>query len=184
MARPVRPVVCYTDVGGTFTDCFVVDENGEFALGKAPTTPAEIAEGFLNSMDMARGETGLDSGEFLSGLEVIGYGATTVLNAVLARKGGRPGLIVTRGFEDLLTMERGKQTWAALPRADRIHPVTHRHQRPVVPRRLVRGVTGRVNSLGQQLIPLREADVAGRGARPDRRRRRLDLRRPAVVLPR
>ena len=60
MARPVRPVVCYTDVGGTFTDCFVVDENGEFALGKAPTTPAEIAEGFLNSLDMARGETGLD----------------------------------------------------------------------------------------------------------------------------
>ncbi len=67
MARLIRPVVCYTDVGGTFTDCFVVDENGEFALGKAPTTPAEIGEGFQNSLAMAHEETGLDDGEFLSG---------------------------------------------------------------------------------------------------------------------
>ena len=37
-----RPVVCYSDVGGTFTDCFVVTESGEYALGKAPTTPDDI----------------------------------------------------------------------------------------------------------------------------------------------
>lgn len=154
-----RPVVCYTDVGGTFTDCFVVTEDGEFALGKAPTTPGDIAEGFLDSLRMARETLGLTEKEFLGELDVIGYGATTVLNAILTRKGGRPGMLVTRGFEDLLTMERGKQSWVTLSRVDRIHPVTHRHQPPLIPRALVQGVTERVNSIGTELIPLREEDV-------------------------
>lgn len=154
-----RPVVCYTDVGGTFTDCFVVTEDGEFAQGKAPTTPGDIAEGFLNALTTARDRLGLTQDEFLSGLDVIGYGATTVLNALLTRTGGRPGMLVTRGFEDLLLMERGKQSWVTLPRADRIHPVTHRHRPPLIPRHLVHGVTGRVNSLGAEVIPLREDDV-------------------------
>lgn len=158
MSTP-RPVVCYTDVGGTFTDCFVVTDDGEFALGKAPTTPNEIAEGFLDSLGMARDALGLTNEEFLGGLDVIGYGATTVLNALITRRGGRPGLLITRGFEDLLTMERGKQSWVELSRIDRIHPVTHRHQPPIIPRGLVRGVTERTNSIGAEVVPLREEDV-------------------------
>jgi len=154
-----RPVVCYTDVGGTFTDCFVVTETGEFALGKAPTTPSDIAEGFHAALRMAREELGLSEQEFVSGLEVIGYGATTVLNALLTRKGGQPGMLITRGFEDLLTMERGKQSWVTLSRVDRIHPVTHRHQTPLIPRSRVHGVGERINSVGAELIPLREQDV-------------------------
>ena len=159
MATGSRPVVCYSDVGGTFTDCFVVTESGEFALGKAQTTPDDIASGFLSALDMAREALGLDQAEFLDGLEVVGYGATTVLNSVLTRKGGTPGLLITRGFEDLLLMERGKQSWVQLSRVDRIHPVVHRHQPPLIPRNLVRGVSERVNSLGNEVIPLRENDV-------------------------
>jgi N-methylhydantoinase A len=152
-------VVCYTDVGGTFTDCFVVDEQGRFALGKAPSTPHDIAEGFLAALDRTREQFGIEPQEFLASLDVIGYGATTVLNAVITRTGGQPGLLVTRGFEDLLLMERGKQTWVTLARQERIHPVTHRHQDPLVHRRLVKGITERVDSLGRIVIPLREDDV-------------------------
>lgn len=159
MAIGSRPVVCYSDVGGTFTDCFVVTESGEFALGKSPTTPDDIASGFLSALDMAREALGLDQAEFLGGLEVVGYGATTVLNSLLTRKGGQPGLLVTRGFEDLLMMERGKQSWVQLTRIDRIHPVVHRHQPPLVPRSRIRGISERVDSLGNELIPLREDDV-------------------------
>lgn len=156
---PARPVVCYTDVGGTFTDCFVVTEDGQFALGKAPTTPDDIASGFLNALSMARDALELTSAEFLGSLEVIGYGATTVLNALLTRRGGKPGLLITRGFENLLAMERGKQTWVTLSRVDRIHPVTHRHLPPLVPRSRIHGVTERVDSLGAEVVPLREDDI-------------------------
>ena len=154
-----RPVVCYSDVGGTFTDCFVVTESGEYALGKAPTTPDDIASGFIAALDMARDALGLERAEFLDSLEVVGYGATTVLNSLLTRRGGSPGLLITRGFEDLLLMERGKQSWVQLSRVDRIHPVVHRHQHPLIVRQRVKGISERVNSLGQEIIPLREQDV-------------------------
>lgn len=154
-----RSIVCYTDVGGTFTDCFMVTENGEFAQGKAPTTPEDIADGLFSALTIARDQLSLTERELLASLDVIGYGTTTVLNAVLTRRGGRPGLLITRGFEDLLTMERGKQSWVTLPRSDRIHPVTHRHQKPLIPRSLVRGIPERVNSLGEVVVPLREQAV-------------------------
>jgi acetone carboxylase beta subunit len=154
-----KPVVCYTDVGGTFTDCFVVDANGEFVLGKAPSTPDDIAEGFLDSLTQTWDELEMTQEEFLSALEVVGYGATTVLNSVLTRQGGQPGMLITRGFEDLLLMERGKQSWIGLSRVDRIHPVTHRHQAPLIPRSRVCGVSERIDSLGREIIPLREGDV-------------------------
>jgi acetone carboxylase beta subunit len=159
MTTSSRPVVCYSDVGGTFTDCFVVTESGEYALGKAPTTPDDIASGFIAALDMAREALGLERAEFLDSLEVVGYGATTVLNSLLTRRGGSPGLLITRGFEDLLLMERGKQSWVQLSRVDRIHPVVHRHQRPLIARQRVKGISERVNSLGQEIIPLREQDV-------------------------
>lgn len=151
-----RPTLCYTDVGGTFTDCFVVDEDGGFVLGKSPSTPDDIAEGFLSAVGQARDALGLENREFLSSLDVIGYGATTVLNAVLTRRGGRPGMLITRGFEHLLLMERGKQSWITLARQDRIHPVTHRHQDPLIPREKIRGVGERIDSLGRELFPLDE----------------------------
>lgn len=154
-----RPILCYTDVGGTFTDCFVVEEDGGFTLGKSPSTPHDIAEGFLASLGQARDSLGLSQREFLSSLEVVGYGATTVLNAVLTRRGGRPGMLVTRGFEHLLLMERGKQSWVTLARQDRIHPVTHRHQEPLIPRDRIRGVSERIDSLGREIVPLNEDDV-------------------------
>lgn len=154
-----RPVLCYTDVGGTFTDCFVVDETGGFVLGKVPSTPQDIAEGFLSALGQARGSLDLDEEEFLSSLEVVGYGATTVLNSLLTRQGGNPGMLITRGFQQLLLMERGKQSWITLSRQDRIHPVTHRHQQPLIPRSRIRGVSERIDSLGRELIPLNEQDV-------------------------
>lgn len=151
-----RPTLCYTDVGGTFTDCFVVDEDGGFVLGKSPSTPHDIADGFLNALGQARDALELDQREFLSSLDVIGYGATTVLNALLTRRGGRPGMLITGGFEQLLLMERGKQSWVTLSRQDRIHPVTHRHQEPLIPRQRIRGVGERIDSLGRELIGLDE----------------------------
>ena len=92
-------------------------------------------------------------------MKVFGYGSTTVLNALLTRRGERTGLLITRGFENLLLIERGKQTWTEYDRTDRIHPLTHRHLDPLVPRTLVRGITERVDATGRAVIPLYEHEV-------------------------
>ena len=38
------------DTGGTFTDSIAIDEDGNLKIAKAPTTPADFAEGTINSL--------------------------------------------------------------------------------------------------------------------------------------
>ena len=44
---------------------------------------------------------------------------------------------------DILVMEQGRQVWSGYSYADRLHSATHVHNKPLVPRRLVRGVSER-----------------------------------------
>jgi acetone carboxylase beta subunit len=159
MPKIGSPELCYIDVGGTFTDAFIVDNLGNYVQGKSPSTHGDIATGFLAAIEDASAQWDLTVDEVLPSLQVLGYGSTVVLNAILTRAGKTPGLIVTKGFESILLMERGKQTWLDLDRPSRLHPVTHRHNEPIVPRRLIHGVTGRVDVLGNVAIPLNEREV-------------------------
>lgn len=154
-----KPQLCYVDVGGTFTDAIVVADDGSFTLAKALSTPDAMARGFFNALGALADEAGCSQEELVRSLSVLGYGSTIVLNTLLTRTGARVGLIVTRGFEDLLLIERGKQTWIDYERIDRIHPVTHRHRPPLVPKSRIRGVTERVDCFGRVVIPLYEHEV-------------------------
>lgn len=158
--RQGTPELCYVDVGGTFTDAFIVDTEGNYTQGKAPSTHDDTARGFMAAIEAAASEWGLRLENVLPTLKVLGYGSTVVLNSILTRSGRVPGVITTKGLESILLMERGKQTWLDLDRPSRLHPVTHRHNDPLVPRRLVRGVTGRIDCLGNEVLPLYEAEVA------------------------
>jgi len=152
-------VLCYIDVGGTFTDAFLVDDQGDFVIGKAPTTPDDISQGFFSAIEEALDSANLDHAKAFSELKITGYGSTTVLNALLTRRGAKVGLLTTAGFEDLLLIERGKQTWTEYDRTDRIHAVTHRHLDPLVDKSRIHGITERVDATGRVVIPLYEHDV-------------------------
>ncbi|MFN8187904.1 MAG: hydantoinase/oxoprolinase family protein [Gaiellales bacterium] len=152
--------LCYVDVGGTFTDAFLVDSDGSFTTAKAPSTPSDVRGGFLAAIGAAASDMGLELEEALASPNLIlGYGSTIALNALLTRRGGRPGMLVTRGFEHLLRMGRGKQSWTELDRDDRIHAVSHRMLEPLIPFERIAGVTERIDCLGNELVPLYEQDV-------------------------
>ena len=44
-----KPVAIYTDVGGTFTDTLLLDEEGAFHIGKAATTMPNLDSGYFES---------------------------------------------------------------------------------------------------------------------------------------
>jgi N-methylhydantoinase A len=93
------------DVGGTFTDFFLYDEAaGTFRTAKVPSNRGDEAVGFL---------TGLEILGAVKSLGSIVHGTTVGTNALLERKGGRAGLITTRGFRDVLEMRRRdrRHTW-------------------------------------------------------------------------
>ncbi|MEY2683499.1 MAG: hypothetical protein RJA09_643, partial [Pseudomonadota bacterium] len=104
---PARGLVVGVDVGGTFTDLFVLDEaQGRADIVKVPSTRGEESVGFMNGIQRvdARGA---------QSLATIIHGTTVGTNALLERKVARTGLITTRGFRDVLEMRRRDrpQTW-------------------------------------------------------------------------
>jgi acetone carboxylase, beta subunit len=154
-----RPRVLAIDAGGTMTDTFLVDERGAFVVGKAQTTPEDESAGFMASAQDALGQWGLEPGEAFPDVVSGIYSGTAMLNRLLAREGRRIGAIVTAGQEDYLRLERGIQTYLGYSYADRLHVATHFHNPPLVERPLVRGVRGRIDVMGQEVLPLREQDV-------------------------
>ncbi|RVP33431.1 hydantoinase/oxoprolinase family protein [Sinorhizobium meliloti] len=154
-----NPIVIGIDAGGTMTDTILVDQNGHFKIGKAATTPKNEAEGFISSAADAADAWGISLDSLFSGLDVVLYSGTGMLNTLLSRTGRKLGLITTKGMEDMVLMGRGLQAWADYSYADRLHAVTHAHPDPLVPRRRTHGVTERVDHFGDIVLPLYEHEV-------------------------
>ena len=148
------------DAGGTMTDAVLIDANGDFQVGKALSNPDGESQAVMDSFKDALGYWGLSEKEGAGGLSAVIYSGTQMLNKVLTRQGEQPlGLIVTAGFEDMMRMERAVQVWLGLSYADRLHSVSHHHHEPLVNKRHIRGVRGRINVFFAEMIPLYEDEV-------------------------
>lgn len=90
------------DIGGTFTDCTVVAENGTVTIGKSPSTPGAFSQGFINAVSAAAEALGLDLSQLLARTSRLSHGTTVGINAVVSRTGARVGLISTIGHGDAL----------------------------------------------------------------------------------
>lgn len=152
------------DAGGTMTDTFFVDQDGDFVVGKAQSTPENESLGLIASSEDALTAWGLSLNEGLRQLQTGVYSGTAMLNRVVQRKGLKCGLIVNRGMEDFHRMGRAVQSHLGYAYEDRIHLNTHRFDPPLVPRQLTRGVIERTDMMGTEVIPLRE-DSAREAAR-------------------
>jgi len=114
-------LVVGVDVGGTFTDLFVLDEtSGQARIVKVPSTRGEEARGFMNGIARVVDADGPDAARAIA---TIVHGTTVGTNALLERKVARTGILTTRGFRDVLEMRRldRPQTWG-LGRRHAAHP--------------------------------------------------------------
>ena len=112
-----RGVIVGVDVGGTFTDLFLLDASaGRFLTAKVPSRRGDEAQGFLNGLNALGGAAAIAS---------IVHGTTVGTNTLLERRGPKIGVITTRGFRDVLEMRRRdrRRTWGLwgdfIPIADR-----------------------------------------------------------------
>lgn len=147
------------DAGGTMTDTFIINEKGEFVVGKAQTTPNDEHIGLINSAKDAldQWDRTID-GEFPNLLAGV-YSGTAMPNRLVSRKGQRVGLVLNKGMEDMHRMGRGVQSYLGYSYSDRIHINTHHFDEPLVPRKWTVGVTERVDLFGNVVIPLYEHEV-------------------------
>lgn len=154
-----KPRILGIDAGGTMTDTFIIDDNGEFIVGKAQTTPHDESIGFINSARDAMNYWGLTVEEGFPQLRTGIFSGTAMLNRLLERKGRRVGVLVSGGMEDYLRQERAIQTYLGYSFADRVHLATHHHNEPIVPRERIFGVRGRIDMFGNEAIPLYTHEV-------------------------
>ncbi len=153
------PRVLAIDAGGTMTDTFIVDGRGSFIVGKAQTTPEDESIGFIASARDALGQWDSTPEEGFPPIVSGIYSGTAMLNRLLQRQGLKIGCIVNAGHEDYLRLERGIQTYLGYSYSDRLHVATHFHNAPLVPRARMKGVRGRIDVFGDEVLPLREQDA-------------------------
>jgi N-methylhydantoinase A/acetone carboxylase beta subunit len=158
VAKRTPRVIAY-DAGGTMTDSFLVDDRGSFVVGKAQTTPDDESRGLLASTQDALEQWGTTASEAFPSIVSGVFSGTAMLNRLLERKGLHIGCIVSGGLEDYLRLERGLQTWLGMTYADRLHVTTHYHNEPLVSRDRMKGVRGRIDLFGNEVIPLYEEEV-------------------------
>ncbi|MDZ4384744.1 MAG: hydantoinase/oxoprolinase family protein, partial [Nitrospirota bacterium] len=146
-----------TDIGGTFTDLVICDEQGILQVYKSPTTPHRYSEGIMDAIEVAAEHLGKavaavlgECSTFVGGSLV--HGSTITTNAVLQGRVAKVGLICTRGHRDILTIRHG---------GEKHNPYNLReeYRAPYVPRYLTLEVTERVNSEGEIIVPLDEEEV-------------------------
>lgn len=136
------------DIGGTFTDIFLLSESGDkVAIGKVLTTPRNPAEAVVNGLRELLAEQNI----LPETVTHLVHGTTLITNAIIERKGVKTGLITTKGFRDALEIGRER-------RYD-IYDISLENPEPLVPRFLRREVTERLDNTGQVLIPLDPAEA-------------------------
>lgn len=148
------------DTGGTMTDTIFVDSIGRFTVGKAQTVPEDESKGIDKSIDNALSYWDVRKEQIMPQLNRSIYSGTAMINRLLSRRGRNTGLIITKGLEDTLRLEKAVQTWLGKSYEDRLHSVTHEHNDPLIPMERIRGVRERIDPLGDIAIPLYEKETA------------------------
>ncbi len=142
------------DVGGTFTDCLVMTEAGELHAFKSPSTPTELATGFLSSLEKAARFFNQSLSAFLGDVDISVHGTTLATNTLITGRGAKIGMITTKGFRDLVEIRRGIKDVRVSMYNFFIPPYE-----PLVPRYLRHGVEERTLYTGEVMTPLNEKEL-------------------------
>jgi len=131
------------DIGGTFTDAVLLDDDTGICSTVKVLTTASQEEGAIRAVRevLTTGRAGLE------GVSVLVHATTLASNTVLQRRGARVALVTNAGFEDVLALRREVRYDAWDPGAAFVEPI--------VPRQLCFGIEGRMLVDGTEYEPLR-----------------------------
>ena len=134
------------DVGGTFTDYVLQDrETGRLTVGKHPTRPSDLTAGIIEGLG------GVLQGRGIAEMEQVVHATTVASNLMVERKGAVTGLITTRGFRDVLLIQRQLRV--------NIYDLFLDKVQPLLFRRFIREVDERMTHSGEVWKPLEEGSV-------------------------
>lgn len=137
------------DVGGTFTDFVAVSEAGGTPVTwKQPSEAGSPADAVLKGVPALLDRAGITTAD-VSG---VVHGATLALNTLIERSGANVGLVVSRGYGDILTLRRG-----GLP-----HSYNYKSPKPLplIPRSRVHEIPARLRPDGTPVRSPSKDDIS------------------------
>ena len=143
MSRGVRVAI---DIGGTFTDATLIDEQtGAASIAKVLSTPADPSVGFMHAFRRALGE------QEAADVRFVVHATTVATNAIIEGKTARGGFVTTEGFRDLLEIARQVRPT--------LYDTLFEKPRPLVPRDRAVEVRERLGPAGEVLVELDDESV-------------------------
>jgi N-methylhydantoinase A/oxoprolinase/acetone carboxylase beta subunit len=146
------------DIGGTFTDCYVVLGDRRVWC-KTRTTGYDLSVGMNEAIAQAAGRLSVDVEDLLGETDIIRYSTTLAMNKLIERKGPKLGLLVTEGFEDTTLIGRGTQWADGIPVKYQRNIARIRRPVPLIPKEMIVGIKERVDSFGNIMRPMHEGDL-------------------------
>lgn len=95
------------DIGGTFTDFIVIDEDNRLRVYKTPSTPKAPERAIFTGIEELAGEHDQTIREYLAGVDLFIHGTTIATNTVIQRSGPKTAVVHTEGFRDILFLRDG-----------------------------------------------------------------------------
>lgn len=148
-----------TDIGGTFTDCVVLDDSGNMVVSKAPSTPPDFAKGLMNSLHDAAKRLSIPLPELLSNTQLFPHGCTVATNTLINQSGSKVGFMTTRGFEETLYIMRGSAYCQGLPVEYWYRKPQNERPFELVPSSRIVGIAERIDKNGREVVALDEDEV-------------------------
>ncbi|MGA0602920.1 hydantoinase/oxoprolinase family protein [Caulobacter sp. KR2-114] len=137
------------DIGGTFTDAVLKGDNGALVVDKTLTTHHDLLEGFFRGVNLVLDKAGVRADE-VDG--VVVHATTVVTNALIERRGQPTGLIITKGFADVLSIRNEHRYEMYDPQIE--------FAEPLIPRALTFEIDERMLADGSVLRGVDAAEVA------------------------
>ena len=136
------------DIGGTFTDVALVEEeSGRIAVAKVLTTPPDFGAGVLEGLREGLARHGIAAAD----ATLLSHATTVVTNALLEGKGVRAAFVATRGFRDVLELRRSA-------RSD-LYDLFQDGPSVLIPRRRRFEIGGRIDAQGEEAAPFAEDEA-------------------------
>jgi len=137
------------DIGGTFTDIVVMDDDGNLWTAKADSTPGHFVDGVLQAVDNVAKEIGTDPDQLLKNTDRFVNGTTVVTNTIIELSGAKTGVLTTKGFRDTLRIARS-------PVGDERDQNKQQNVPDIVDKRCIKEIPERTDYKGEEIIAMDE----------------------------
>lgn len=154
------------DIGGTFTDAFMVGDDGQSFVAKVDTVPSDLLDTTARILGALARQLDLEVEQMLPDVRRFMLGTTLTTNLLVTHSGAPAGLITTAGHRDVLHVAGGAQGKIAGLSDDEVrHSNVLDKPQALVPKDMIEEIHERIDYKGSVLVALDEEAVRAAAVR-------------------